>query len=202
LPLWTRPAISAAGDSFLISDGRGQVFAAALRNQPPQLVQTATAPTDGPISSPLVLAGGTYFGVTRRESSDALLGFDAQARPAFEPVSLGGRCQAGPFAAGALVLLTVDAGRLLCYESGGKLRWQQPLPHGPLAGAPVVCPDGDLLLIHQAGVVSRIDPASGAELSKQDVAEPLGGAARVLGSSVFLAGSDGVLHRVNLPVRP
>src|SRR6185295_8821263 len=122
LPLWTRPAIAPTGDAFLISDGREKLYAAALRNQPqPHLAQIAAAATEGPIVTPLVLAGSTYLGVARRESNDALLGYDAQAQSAFQPVALGGRCQAGPFAAGGLVLLTVEQGGLQCYEASGKL---------------------------------------------------------------------------------
>jgi outer membrane protein assembly factor BamB len=199
-PLWTRPAISAGGDGFLISDGRGAIYSVALKGQ--QLAQAAATRTDGPIASPLVLAGSTYYGVLRRENSDALAGFDAQGQPAMEPIALTGRWKAGPFAAGGLVLLTAEPEGLLCYEAGGKLHWQQPLKHGPLAGAPVVCPGGDLLLRHQGGMVCRIDPASGAELSAHDVAEPLSGPAEILGQNVFLAGSDGVLHRIALPPRP
>jgi len=203
LPLWTRPATSVAGDGFLISDGRGVVYSVALRNQPQaHLAQAAATSTSGPVASPLVQAGETYFGVLRRESNDALAGFDARGQSTFDPVALAGRWQAGPFAAGAVVLLTAEPEGLLCYESGGKLRWQQPPAHGPLAGAPLLCPDGDLLVIHQGGMVRRVDPASGAELAAHNVGEPLGGAARILGPNLYLAGSDGVLHRIALPPRP
>ncbi|HZN33385.1 MAG TPA: PQQ-binding-like beta-propeller repeat protein, partial [Pirellulaceae bacterium] len=203
LPLWTRPAVNAAGDGALVSDGRGTIYSIALKVQPqPHLASLASSQTDGPVTSPLVLAGSTYFGVLSRESGDALAGFDAQGQSAFAPVALPGRCQAGPFAAGGLVLVATESAGLTAYEGSGKQRWQQPLAAGPLAGPPVICPEGDLLVIHQSGAVRRIDPASGAELAAVNVAQPLGAAARILGQNVFLAGSDGVVHRITLPPRP
>lgn len=203
LPLWTRPAVNATGDGFLISDGRGQVYSVVLKTQPqPHLASAAAATTDGPVASALVQAGTTCFGVLRTGSGDALAGFDLQGQPVFEPIALGGRWQAGPFAAGGLVLLAAEPDGLICFDGGGKLRWQHPLTAGPLAGAPVALPDGDLLVVHQSGAVRRIDPASGAELAATSVQEPLFGAARILGQSVFLAGSDGVVHRIALPPRP
>jgi outer membrane protein assembly factor BamB/TolA-binding protein len=203
LPLWTRPAVSATGESFLISDGRGQVYSVGLKTQPqPHLASAAATTTAGPVASALVQAGTTCFGVLREGSGDALAGFDMQGQPVFEPVALAGRWQAGPFAAGGLVLLTAEPEGLLCFDGSGKLRWQQPLTAGPLAGAPVLLADGDLLVVHQSGAVRRIDPASGAELAAKNVQEPLFGAARILGQNVFLAGSDGVVHRIALPQRP
>jgi outer membrane protein assembly factor BamB len=87
-------------------------------------------------------------------------------------------------------------------HSGGKVRWRQPLAHGPVAGPVLATSDGDLLVICQSGVVALLDATSGQELARQDVGAPLGGAACLLGSQVIVAGSDGVVHRMSLPVRP
>jgi hypothetical protein len=203
LPQWTRPAVAASGDAFLINDGRGTIYSVAVRTQgQPQLAQVAAAATSGPVASPLVNAGGTAIGIVRHESSDAIAGFGADGQAAFEPLPLAGRWQAGPFAAGGLVLLTAEPEGLLCVESGGKLRWQQPLAAGPLAGAPLPCDGGDLLILHQSGIVRRIDAVSGEELARHDVQQPLSGPARILGPNLFLAGSDGVVHRIPLPTKP
>jgi outer membrane protein assembly factor BamB len=203
LPRWTQPAALADGKTFLISDGRGAVYAVARQERPqPHLAAIGESRTGDPVVSPLVLAGSTVVGVMRKESSDAIAGLDAKGASAFEPVTLEGRVEAGPFAVGGLAFVTAEPDGLVCIGSDGKARWQQPLEHGPLAGPPLALAEGDLLVVHQSGVVSRVDPATGKELASHDVGESLLGPACVLGQHAYLAGSDGTLHRVAIPPRP
>jgi hypothetical protein len=203
LPRWTRPAILPDESSCLISDGRRSVYRIALRDQPqPHLALAVEAPTEPPIVSPLVAAGGSIYGCKRGEAADTIVAFDPQALPNAKELPLTGHVQSGPFALGGLVILASEPDGLLCIESGPKIRWQKPLAHGPLAGAPLALADGDVLLIHQGGGVSRISADTGEELAAIDVAQPLGAAARVLGQHVFLSGSDGVVHRATVPQRP
>jgi outer membrane protein assembly factor BamB len=103
---------------------------------------------------------------------------------------------------GGLAFVATEPEGLLCIEAGPKIRWQKPLTKGPLAGAPLVLADGDLLVVYQAGNVCRVSADTGDELAEVNVAQPLGAAVRVLGQHVFLSGSDGVVHRVTLPLRP
>src|SRR4029453_1748042 len=117
------------------------------------------------------------------------------------PVPLLGRVQNGPFTVGGLLLVASEPGGLICIEANGKQRWQVPLERGPLTGPPLVCEGSDLLVIHQAGIVRRLDSATGMELAAGNVGEPLSGAAHIVGTDVFLGGSDGVLHRLALPLR-
>ncbi|HEX5103895.1 MAG TPA: hypothetical protein VFV87_08805, partial [Pirellulaceae bacterium] len=116
---------------------------------------------------------------------------------------LQGHIEAGPFAVGGLALFSAEPEGLLCVESGPKIRWQRPLAHGPIAGPPLPLADGDLLVIYQSGVVSRVSAETGEEVGMpSNVAQPLGAAASVLGQNVFVSGSDGVIHRAALPQRP
>jgi outer membrane protein assembly factor BamB len=204
LPKWTQPALLPDGTSCLISDGRRSLFRVALQNQPqPHLAQAVEAPTEPPIVSPLVAAGGTVYGWRRGEAADTILAIDPQALPAMTEIPLQGHVQAGPFAVGGLAFVVSEPEGLLCLEAGGKVRWQKPLTKGPLAGSPLALADGDLLVIYQAGSVCRVSADTGDELGGGvDLAQPLGAAVRVLGQQVFLAGSDGVIHRAPLPARP
>lgn len=203
LPQWTRPVPLADGTIFLISDGRDVTYAVTKRDQPREsLVEASHGKSGGPVVSPLVVAGSTIVGVVRLESTDALAGFDAKAKPLFEPVPLEGRVIAGPFAVGGLAFVSAEPDGLVCLGGDGRVRWQRPPDQGFLAGPPVALPDGDLLVAHQSGLVCRLDAANGKERSRHEVGEPLAGPICVLKSQAYLSGSDGVVHRIPLPPRP
>ena len=203
VPRWTRPVVQADGGGFLISDGLGLLYSVALKTEPqPRLVRVNETRTDAPLIALVGSAGGTVFGLMRGESGDSIAGFDPRGGAAFAPLPLQGRVQNGPFSLGGLLLAAAEPGGLLCIETPGKQRWRVPLERGPLAGPPLACENGDLLVMHQTGIVCRLDSATGKELAAGDVGQPLGDAARIVGSDLFLGGSDGVLHRLPLPPRP
>jgi outer membrane protein assembly factor BamB len=204
LPRWTQPAVFADNAAFVISDGRGTVYAVSKRDRPqPHLASVGEAKTKGPIQSTLVLSGSTAIGVVHQERSDAVAGFDSRAVATFEPVPLQGRVTAGPFAVGGLVLVAAEPDGLVCLSSEGKVRWQQAAnERGPIAGPPLATSEGDLLVASQSGMVCLLDAATGRELARHDVGEPLFGPTCLLGANVFLSGSDGVVHRIQIPPRP
>jgi len=202
LPQWTRPAPLSDGAGFVISDGRGMLYAVTKRDQPRPHLTAVENKTANPIVSPLVLAGSTIVGVMRQESTDAIAGFDARAKSVFEPVPLEGRVEAGPFAVGGIVLVAAEPDGLVCIGGDGRVRWQQPPNQGFLAGPPVALGDGNLLVAYQSGIVCRLDAANGKELSRHDVGEPLAGPVVVWKTQAYLSGSDGVVHRISIPPRP
>jgi hypothetical protein len=204
LPLWTKPAALADGKTVLISDGRSAVYALTKRDaSKPQLASLgeATRTTD-PVISPLVLAGVSAFGVVRQQSTDALAGFDSRGASLFEPVPLEGRAQFGPYAVGGLVFVAAEPDGLVCFSSDGKVRWQHQPERGVLAGSPLASADGGLIVVYQSGLVCRLDAATGNNLAQHDIGEPLLGPVCILGSHVYLTGSDGVVHRIPVPSRP
>jgi streptogramin lyase len=82
-------------------------------------------------------------------------------------------------------------------DSSGKMR-SDKLPYGPPTGKPVV--DGsDWLFASLAGVVWRIDPATGEELAKLDTDLALGSSLAVFGSRLLVAGHDGTLYLIEKP---
>jgi outer membrane protein assembly factor BamB len=204
LPQWTRPVPLADGAGFVISDGLGAVYAVTKRDQPKPHLEKAGEKnqTLNPVVSPLVLAGSTVIGVMRQENTDAIVGFDSRAKTVFEPVPLEGRVESGPFAVGGIALVAAEPDGLVCIGGDGRVRWQQPPENGFLAGAPLALPEGDLLVAYQSGVVCRLDAATGKELSRREIGEPLAGPAVVWKSHAYLSGSDGVVHRISLPPRP
>lgn len=199
LPRWTQPAVT-SGSSFLISDGRATVFAVARKDQPePRLEAAGQTLTSDPVTH-LVWAGSWALGIVRQESTDAVIGFDDHAAVTFAPVPLEGRIEAGPFAVGGLVLLSAEPAGFVCIASDGKTRWQRPLDRGPLAGAPLAV-GGDLLVALQSGDVCRLDPATGKELGHHSIHQPLYGPLVALGGAAVVCGSDGVIHRIEIPPR-
>lgn len=201
LPLWTRPAPMADGKSFVISDGRSTVYRITQREgQRPQLAQVGEATSTWPITRQLAMAGSIAICVLQQEKSDAIAGF-GPGPTGLEPVQLEGRVEAGPFAVGGLAFVAGEPDGLVCIGGDGKIRWRQPLEHGPIAASPVAAPDGDLIVAYQSGEVCRVDAASGKELASHDVGEPLQGAACIVGSNLVVTGSDGVVHRVAIPPR-
>jgi outer membrane protein assembly factor BamB len=203
LPLWTRPAVLADGKTFVISDGRSAVYAVTKRDGgKPSLSPVGETKTADAVISPLVLAGTVAMGVVHQQTTDALGGFDSRGSAVFEPVPLEGRVQLGPFAVGGLVFVYAEPDGLICCGSDGRIRWQHPPERGALAGAPVACDNGDLLVAYQSGEVCRVDAASGNVVAQHEIGEPLLGPACILGAHAFVAGSDGVVHRIVVPRKP
>ena len=98
-----------AATALLISDGRGTIYSSCSKRSRSRIWRRRVEP-DRVVRwfRRWCWRVRPYFGVLQRDSGDALAGFDGQGQPAFEPVALPGRCQAGPFAAGGLVLVAAE----------------------------------------------------------------------------------------------
>ena len=160
----------------------------------------AEAPLDSELISPLAASVDTIYGVVRGATSDTVISLDSGDLAAGMKWPLQGRWQRGPDEAGGLVFVAAEPDGLLCLEGGQKMRWTAPLKYGPLAGPPVPC-DGDFVLLTQGGTVVRIAADSGEEVAAVDLGEPLGKAAYVMGTTILVAGYDGLLHIIPVPKR-
>jgi hypothetical protein len=199
LPLWKRPVSVAA--RYLISDGRGVVYAFERKEKPqPHLAAVGRSETAAPVISLSETTSGA-IGVLRQDAADALVGFDDRAAITFQPLELEGRVEAGPFRIGGLILLAAEPDGLVCVTNEGQIRWKQQLARGPLAGAPLGLADGDLLVAHQSGDVCRLDAATGNELACLELGQPLSGPLCPLGDAFLASGSDGVIHYISPPSR-
>jgi outer membrane protein assembly factor BamB len=200
LPLWTRPAVLADGSGFVIGDGRQTLYRVALRDQPqPHLAAVTEQALETPLAEALVTVGDTIYGLARGETSDTIVAIDPQSLAIAARWPLAGRAQLGPEAAAGAAFVFSETDGLVCLEPGGKLRWQLPLAHGPLAGPPLAGAAGELLLLYQSGVLARVSAESGDEIASRPLGQPLGRAACLVGQQAVVAASDGSLLVVPLP---
>ena len=201
LPPWTRPTLTPDASSIVIADGRGSLFRLTIKDQPqPHLAAAAEQSVAVELHGPLALGGDTIYALGRSDAGEALVAIDPQSleisqqrwplvgKPLFDPQAVGG-----------LVFTATEADGLLCLEAGQKLRWQRPLTHGPLSGPPTPGPQGELLLLHHSGVLSRISAETGEETAASDLGEPLGRVACLFGEQVFVSTTDGSVIVVPLP---
>jgi hypothetical protein len=201
LPPWTRPTLTPDGSGIVIADGRGSLFRLTIKDQPqPHLAAAAEQSVAVELYGALALAGDTIYALGRSDAGEALVAIDPQSLEiGRQRWPLVGKPQFDPQAVGGSVFVATDADGLLCLEGGEKLRWQRPLTHGPLSGPPAAGPQGELLLLHQSGVLSRISAATGEETAASNLGEPLGRVAGLLGEQVFVSTSDGGVLVVPLP---
>jgi outer membrane protein assembly factor BamB len=200
VPAWTRPAVVADDSALVIGDGRTTLYRVSLKPQPQAHLATAAEQTVAvEIRGTLVAAGDTVYGLTRTDAGEAVVAIDPQALTLGTHWDLAGKPLFALTSVGGLAIVATEQDGLLCLESGQKLRWRVPLAHGPLSGPPVAVAGGELLLLHQGGTLSRINPATGEELAHVDVGEPLGRAACLVGKQVFASASDGGVILVPLP---
>jgi outer membrane protein assembly factor BamB len=200
VPSWTRPWLLADESALVIGDGRTTLYRVSLRPQPQPHLATATEQTVAvEIRTALVAAGDTVYGLTRTDAGDVVVAIDPQTLSLGTHWDLAGKPLFGLAGVGGLAFVATEQDGLLCLEGNQKLRWKVALAHGPLAGPPIAVAGGELLLLHQRGTLSRVDPATGEELAKVDVGEPLGRAACQVGQQVFVGTSDGVVVLVALP---
>jgi hypothetical protein len=184
----------------VVSDGE-RLFRISVKDQPqPHLASQAEGTAGGPIIQPLAAAVDTLYAVIKGTAGEAITAFQPATLAAGTSWPLSGGCRLPPSAVQGLVFVA-DQSTLYAFEAGQKMRWKSALQHGPLAGPPVPC-DGDFLLVHRSGALTRIAAASGEEIAAADIEEPLARAAWLMGQRVLVAGADGVLHLVPVPQRP
>ena len=63
-------------------------------------------------------------------------------------------------------------GKLLAVSAAGAVTWQAPLQHGPLAGPPLLLPDG-IVLTYRRGIIERRSLTDGKPLGTLNVEQPL-----------------------------
>lgn len=199
---WLRPAVLTADGSVLaISDGSKTIYRLTIQPTPqPHLESLGETVVQADLVGSLSVAGDTLYGVSRTSGGDALVSFSGPNLLPGEPQSLEGRITFGPLAAGGLVFVADDK-KLLACETGGKVRWTQPLTHGMLSATPIPL-EQDFLIITRSGSVYRIAGDSGQEIALVETGEPLTGVTGKIGPRLLVAGSDGVIHAIPIPAKP
>ena len=84
---------------------------------------------------------------------------------------------------------------IIAMQAGFK---QIDLARGPLSARPQLL-GSELLLLHAAGTIARLNFADGKETASIDAGEPLGEVVTVYNNRLLVGGRDGVLHIVTPP---
>src|SRR4029079_4613944 len=101
-----------------------------------------------PIESPLVVLGDTALAVA---GGTHLLRFKVPTMETVGETNLPAPLEAGPYRIGDALLLTTADDKLGAFSAVGEVKWQIPIQHGPLAGPPLVLPDG-IVLAYRKGI--------------------------------------------------
>jgi hypothetical protein len=104
----------------------------------------------------------------------------------------------GPYAAGDTALLATVDQKLAAAAGSGDLKWEVPLEHGPLAGAPLVAGDS-VYLAFRKGIVERRALADGTPTGTLNVEHPLATGPVAFQQRLIVAAADGTLLVVDQP---
>jgi TolA-binding protein len=195
---WNLPTVLSGDRAIVIGDGKQTLYRLATKEgAQPALAKESEAHVEGDLVGPIAGNADLVYAVVREPNGDFLQVFQAGNLATGVKLPLGGRWKSGPFQVGDKVYVELQERKLICVEQDRQL-WQADLPRGPLAGRPQMI-DTDLLLVHAAGAVARLDVASGKELAAVDIGEPLGDTVAPFGNRLLVGGRDGVLHIANSP---
>jgi outer membrane protein assembly factor BamB len=192
---WTTPAVLGERQ-IVVSDGKSKVYYLRIQDEPKPHFEIITETVVAkPILSPLAALGEMAYGV---DAGKLLAAFALPKLAPGKGLTLGGQCAWGPGCFGDRVVLSTDDGRLLCLDARGNLLWNEPLPYGPLAGAPLRLGE-TLLLASRRGTIWRVDVAKGKERGKLDVGLPLATGPVLFGQQLLVGGHDGTLYELRQP---
>jgi outer membrane protein assembly factor BamB len=199
---WRRPVVlSADGSVLAISDGANTIFRLTVKNEPqPHLASIGETVIDHDVVSPLAVASGTLYAVSRSPSVDMLYSFQAPDLQTGPKKALEGRVRFGPVQGGDVVFVADDK-NLHCCEGAGKIRWSIPLAHGN-PSAPPIPHEQDFVVVTQTGTVYRVSQEKGQEAGFVDVGEPLTAPASLFNGRLLTAAPDGTIHLIPLPKGP
>lgn len=197
---WKQPAVvSADGSVLAVSDGANTIFRLTVKNEPqPHLAALGETVVDHNVVSPLAVAAGTLYAVSRSPSADTLYSFQTPDLQVGPKKALEGRVRFGPASSGEVVFVADDK-NLYCCEGAGKIRWSIPLAHG-IPSAPPIPYEQDFVVVTQSGSVYRVSQDKGQEAAGiVEVGEPLVSPASLFNGRLLSAGPDGTIHLVPLP---
>jgi hypothetical protein len=194
-----KPAVAVGNDGrqFVITDGRQKVYLVALVDKPQPHLEEVKQGDVGPhpIESPLVVLGDSALAVA---GGTHLLRFKIPTMETAGETNLPAPLEAGPFRMGDSLLLTTADDKLVALSATGEVKWQVPIQQGPLAGPPLVLPDG-ILVAYRKGIIERRSATDGKPLATLNVEQPLATGPIAFVQHLIATAADGTLLVVDKP---
>ncbi len=197
---WREPAVLVDGQRFVIGNADGDCFLVAAEGAS-ALTRVDQLSLDGRLVSPLMTVAESAVGVCRNETDQLVKLTGDQKLAIAKAVDLPGGYVSGPIPAGNdRLLLTLDSGNTVCYDSQLDRLWETALPPGELprdkiAGHPLVS-EGRLIIACQSGLLVSLDAASGELIGTRQLGQPISGAPFAFDNAWLVPGIDGTLHRL------
>jgi hypothetical protein len=194
-----KPAVAVGNDGrqFVITDGRQKVYLVALVDKPQPHLEEVKQGDVGPhpIESPLVVLGDSALAVA---GGTHLLRFKIPTMETAGETNLPAPLEAGPYRMGDSLLLVTADDKLVALSAAGEVKWQAPIQQGPLAGPPLVLPDG-ILLAYRKGIIERRSTTDGKPLATLNVEQPLATGPIAFMQHLVATAADGTLLVVDKP---
>jgi outer membrane protein assembly factor BamB len=182
---------------FAIADGNGKIYLVGLGNEPRQHLRLNAQADAGPhpIESRLIVLGDSALAVA---GSSHLIRVKL---PSLEPAgnsSLPAPVVWGPYRVGDSMLFATANNQLMAVTADGQIKWQAPIEHGDLTGAPLSTPDS-VLLAYKKGIIERCSLSAGKSLAVNDVEQPLASGPVLFLQRLVVAVNDGTLLVIDQP---
>lgn len=201
---WLRPVVVGnEGREFVIANNRREIYRVGIKDMPkPFLDEFSSGQLDVDIASDLTAVGDVVYAVVHTSGGDVLKPISANDLSVGDDIDLQGtRVTWDPHRVGDTVMIVTDNKQLRCFKADQKECWEQPgVAYGTPAGLPLE-EDGDYIFSSRGGTVWRISGATGKEVSKTDLNEPLASGPIAFGGRLLLCGSDGSMHVVSMPAK-
>lgn len=200
---WWPAASTPDAQSVVLADRRGNLYRVTAAESPARLELAREASLDTPpLAAPAVTAE-TLFVVVRRESKDVLRRYRMQDLQPLDSVELPGAVNWGPHAVGTQVLLQIDNGKLLVFDSEGDATTVE-MQDTPLVGTPAAAAFGGegAAVAGLRGQVLGIDLKTGTIASSHDLRVSLGTGPVLLTGRFLVGGVDGTLYIAKFNTEP
>lgn len=193
---WSTPvALPEDPDQVIIADDRKKIYRLRVGDQ---LRELASADLEKPLLGPTAILGDTLLATTAGPAADFLVLFDTGSLDQRSERLLDGRVTWGPFAAGPLVVLRTDDGRLRGFDTAGEPTFVVDLPDGnPVDGVSLA--DQMVIVTGENGWLAAIDVDQGKMAGRFDLMQPLSAAPLVVGRRLLVPGKEGVIYITEIP---
>ena len=195
---WSQPVSVKEGQEFVIADSRNRIYRVGIKSgAQPALNLLREERFDLQIGKHLAALEDGIYAVFTSDVADTVVIIDGNDLSLREELSLEGRVNFGPLRVRDLVLVASDLDGLMAFDTSGSRLWQTPL-EDVVAGIPLLV--NELLVVPLVtGQVLQISMETGEIVSRADVRHPLSGRPHALESGLLFPGSDGALHRMDMP---